>query len=95
MTYSNAADWTPLTTEKLADLVSDLWRRHSLIYAVSEQVSPGKVLVFKETETNYEYMVFHSEDEAQAVADRFDKRLLHVRDAPSKLLDTLRKANTK
>lgn len=55
-----------------------------LVYAVSEEITTGKVIQVVETDWYYEYFIFHSEDEAQAMAVAAGLKLLHVRNAPMK-----------
>lgn len=56
----------------------------NLVYAVSPEVTAGKALMVKETDFGYGFVIFHSEEEAQAVAASAGVPLLHVRDAPRK-----------
>lgn len=56
-----------------------------IVYAVSDAVTPGKVLVFSETVYCCEYIVFHSEDEARYIASEVDVPLVHLRDVPLKV----------
>lgn len=85
MNYSTDANWTPLDTERLLSIARKARLVNKLIYAVSDQVTSGKVMHMKETDTIYECYIFHSKDEAQATAASTGLTLLHMLDAPRKI----------
>lgn len=90
--YTTGQEPPPLTVDTLIDMRNRLMLADKLVYAVHEAVSPGKALVMKESDMYYQYIVFHSQEEAQAVADRAGVPLLHTRDAPHRPLSFWMKA---
>lgn len=70
--------------DDVIDARNRLLLKTKLVYAISEEVTEGKALIVKETDFGFEFVIFHSEEDAQTVADRAGVPLLHVRDAPRK-----------
>jgi hypothetical protein len=70
--------------DNIIDARNRLLLSTKLVYAVSEELTPGNVLVMDETDFGFGFAIFHSEEEAQAVAATAGVPLLHVRDAPRK-----------
>lgn len=73
-----------LTLAALRETMDRVRLAGRLIYAVSEEITTGKVIQVVETDWYYEFFVFHSEAEAQAMAAAAGLNLLHVRNAPMK-----------
>lgn len=72
--------------DDIIDIRNRLYLTDKLVYVVSDQITPGNAIIAKESDMNYEYYLFHSEDEARSVAEQAGLTLLPVRESPRKPL---------
>ena len=77
---------TELTIHTLLAAVHRLQLAGKLVYATHGAVSPGKVFFCEESDMNYAFYIFHDEAAAAQIADELRLELLHIRDAPDKVL---------
>lgn len=68
----------------LEDTLNRLKIAGYLLYAVSEAVPEGKMIVMAETDIGYGGFLFHDEETAARIAAEQGMALMHLRDAPLK-----------